>query len=247
MRPRADRAQPRWLGLGGRQRPRHSHRHPLRGRRFRRRSDHDPAACRRQVREHLGRQCLQGFRRAPRRRRFGGQCPVRMAGADHLARWRRALDEICPRRCGWPAGRHRACACQWQGWLKKGTRVTFLASSDTFKNVLEFDFEKLEHRYRELAFLNSGVHIQLRDKRHEEVMEHDLYYEGGIAAFVAYLDRNKAAAAARIRSPFPPSATASASMSRWNGTTAITKTSCASPTTSPSAMAARIWRPSAPR
>ena len=75
--------------------------------------------------------------------------------------------------------------------FKKGTRVTFKASTDTFKNVIEFDFEKLEHRYRELAFLNSGVRILLRDKRHEEIAEHDLYYEGGIAAFVKYLDRNK--------------------------------------------------------
>ncbi|OYX65802.1 MAG: DNA topoisomerase (ATP-hydrolyzing) subunit B [Sphingomonadales bacterium 32-64-17] len=75
--------------------------------------------------------------------------------------------------------------------FKKGTRVTFLASTDTFKNVTDFDFEKLEHRYRELAFLNSGVRIKLRDRRHEEVKEHDLYYEGGIAAFVKYLDRNK--------------------------------------------------------
>ncbi len=76
---------------------------------------------------------------------------------------------------------------------KKGTRVTFSASHDTFKNVLEFDFDKLEHRYRELAFLNSGVHILLRDKRHAEMKEHDLYYEGGIGAFVKYLDRNKIA------------------------------------------------------
>ena len=78
------------------------------------------------------------------------------------------------------------------GRARNGTRVTFMASSDTFKNVTEYDFEKLEHRYRELAFLNSGVRIKLRDLRHEEPLEHDLYYEGGIAAFVKYLDRNKA-------------------------------------------------------
>jgi DNA gyrase subunit B len=74
---------------------------------------------------------------------------------------------------------------------KKGTRVTFSASHDTFKNVLDFDFEKLEHRYRELAFLNSGVRVLLRDLRHAETKEHDLFYEGGIGAFVSYLDRNK--------------------------------------------------------
>ena len=79
------------------------------------------------------------------------------------------------------------------GKPKKGTRVTFMASTNTFKNVLEFDFDKLEHRYRELAFLNSGVRILLRDKRHSEIKEHDLFYEGGIGAFVKYLDRNKAA------------------------------------------------------
>ncbi len=80
-----------------------------------------------------------------------------------------------------------------EGKAKKGTRVTFMASTNTFKNVLEFDFDKLEHRYRELAFLNSGVRILLRDLRHSDVKEHDLYYEGGIGAFVKYLDRNKTA------------------------------------------------------
>ena len=81
---------------------------------------------------------------------------------------------------------------------KKGTRVTFLASTEktpgdggTFKNQIEYDFEKLEHRYRELAFLNSGVRLFLRDARHEDVKEVELYYEGGIAAFVKWLDRNK--------------------------------------------------------
>jgi DNA gyrase subunit B len=81
---------------------------------------------------------------------------------------------------------------------KKGTRVTFLASTEkvpgdggTFKNQTEYDFDKLEHRYRELAFLNSGVRLFLIDARHEEKKEVELFYEGGIAAFVKYLDRNK--------------------------------------------------------
>jgi DNA gyrase subunit B len=74
---------------------------------------------------------------------------------------------------------------------KKGTRVTFLPSPETFK-ITEFDFDKLEHRYRELAFLNSGVRLFLVDARHEDKKEVELFYEGGIAAFVKYLDRAKA-------------------------------------------------------
>ena len=73
---------------------------------------------------------------------------------------------------------------------KKGTRVTFLPSPDTFK-IVEFDFDKLEHRYRELAFLNSGVRLFLTDARHAEQKTVELFYEGGIAAFVKYLDRTK--------------------------------------------------------
>jgi DNA gyrase subunit B len=73
---------------------------------------------------------------------------------------------------------------------KTGTRVTFLPSPETFK-ITEFDFERLEHRYRELAFLNSGVRIFLVDARHADRIEHELYYEGGIGAFVRYLDRAK--------------------------------------------------------
>jgi DNA gyrase subunit B len=73
---------------------------------------------------------------------------------------------------------------------KKGTRVTFMPSAETFK-ITEFDFANLEHRYRELAFLNSGVRLFLIDARHAERKEIELYYEGGIAAFVKYLDRAK--------------------------------------------------------
>ena len=74
---------------------------------------------------------------------------------------------------------------------KKGTRVTFLPSPATFK-ITEFDFDKLEHRYRELAFLNSGVRLFLTDARHDEPKTVELFYEGGIAAFVKWLDRSKA-------------------------------------------------------
>ena len=73
---------------------------------------------------------------------------------------------------------------------RKGTKVTFLPSPDTFK-ITEFDFDKLEHRFRELAFLNSGVRLILTDARHEEEKVVELFYEGGIAAFVRYLDRTK--------------------------------------------------------
>jgi DNA gyrase subunit B len=75
---------------------------------------------------------------------------------------------------------------------RRGTRVTFMPSSDTFK-ITEFDFERLEHRFRELAFLNSGVRLVLVDARHEETKEVEMFYEGGIAAFVKYLDRAKTA------------------------------------------------------
>src|SRR5689334_2021533 len=75
---------------------------------------------------------------------------------------------------------------------KRGTRVTFMPSAETFKNI-EFDFERLEHRFRELAFLNSGVRLVLADARHAEPKEVEMFYEGGIAAFVKWLDRAKTA------------------------------------------------------
>jgi DNA gyrase subunit B len=100
-------------------------------------------------------------------------------GEEHYMRFRHGDAEAPLRKVG-PAGD------------RKGTRVTFLPSPETFK-IVEFDFEKLEHRFRELAFLNSGVRLILTDARHEEEKEVELYYEGGISAFVRYLDRTKAA------------------------------------------------------
>ncbi|WP_186417693.1 DNA topoisomerase (ATP-hydrolyzing) subunit B [Bosea sp. CS1GBMeth4] len=73
---------------------------------------------------------------------------------------------------------------------KRGTEVTFLPSQETF-TMVEFDYKTLEHRLRELAFLNSGVRIVLTDARHAEVVREELMYEGGVEAFVRYLDRAK--------------------------------------------------------
>jgi DNA gyrase subunit B len=75
---------------------------------------------------------------------------------------------------------------------KRGTEVTFLASPATFKNI-EYDFATLEHRLRELAFLNSGVNIVLSDKRHAVEEREEMHYSGGVEEFVKYLDRNKKA------------------------------------------------------
>ncbi|MEM6745771.1 MAG: DNA gyrase subunit B, partial [Pseudomonadota bacterium] len=71
-----------------------------------------------------------------------------------------------------------------------GTAVRFLASLETFSNR-DFVFKTLEHRLRELAFLNSGVRIKLRDERGGDVVEEEMHYEGGVEAFVRHLDRNR--------------------------------------------------------
>ena len=73
---------------------------------------------------------------------------------------------------------------------RTGTEVTFLPSPETFSKT-EFDFDTLEHRLRELAFLNSGVHLVLRDTRPGNPREVEFCYEGGIQEFVRYIDRSK--------------------------------------------------------
>jgi DNA gyrase subunit B len=98
-------------------------------------------------------------------------------GAEHWMRFRHGEAEAPLKQTGTADGR-------------RGTRVTFLPSPATFKTV-EFDFARLEHRFRELAFLNSGVRLELVDARHAEETRVELFYEGGIAAFVQYLDRSK--------------------------------------------------------
>ncbi len=73
---------------------------------------------------------------------------------------------------------------------RTGTQITFMPSTATF-TMTEFSFATLEHRLRELAFLNSGVRLVLNDARGVEPNAVELQYEGGIQAFVEYLDRGK--------------------------------------------------------
>jgi DNA gyrase subunit B len=73
-----------------------------------------------------------------------------------------------------------------------GSEITFLPSSKIF-TMTEFDLATLEHRLRELAFLNSGVRLRLIDERPVTAVSVDLHYEGGLVAFVAWLDRSKSA------------------------------------------------------
>ncbi|HMK68368.1 MAG TPA: DNA gyrase subunit B, partial [Stellaceae bacterium] len=73
---------------------------------------------------------------------------------------------------------------------RAGTEITFLPSTRTFSKT-EFDFATLEHRLRELAFLNSGVTLTLTDARGVEPKSVTMHYDGGLEAFVKYLDRSK--------------------------------------------------------
>src|SRR5580658_2568431 len=103
-------------------------------------------------------------------------------GLEHIVRFAHG-DTVAPLEIVGPAP-------VVDGKLKRGTEVTFTPSPETF-TMVEFDFPTIEHRLRELAFLNSGVHIILTDLRHAEPKREELCYEGGLEAFVRYLDRTK--------------------------------------------------------
>jgi DNA gyrase subunit B len=101
-------------------------------------------------------------------------------GKEHFVRFRNGVAEAPLKIFGDAAGR-------------RGTEVTFWPSLETFHNVTEFDYETLEHRLRELAFLNSGMRVVLQDFRHADKKNAEMRYEGGIAEFVRYIDRSKKA------------------------------------------------------
>jgi len=106
----------------------------------------------------------------------------------HLRIWRNGMEHAMTFRHG-NAQAPLAVVGPAEG--RRGTEVTFLPSTETFTQV-EFDYGTLEHRLRELAFLNSGVHIILTDNRHAEVRREDMVYQGGLEEYVRYLDRAKA-------------------------------------------------------
>ena len=102
---------------------------------------------------------------------------IRRDGGEYFMRFRHGVPEAPLARVGDSEGNN-------------GTEVTFLPSTGTFTRT-EFDFPRLEHRIRELAFLNAGIHFTLNDSRGVEPKAVKMHYEGGLAAFVNWLDRGK--------------------------------------------------------
>ena len=105
------------------------------------------------------------------------------AGREHFVRFRHGAAEA-PLKATGEAPKTES------GKPLTGTEVTFLASKETFSKT-EYDFATLEHRLRELAFLNSGVRLTLTDARKPTPTVVDMHYEGGLKAFVDWLDRSK--------------------------------------------------------
>jgi DNA gyrase subunit B len=105
------------------------------------------------------------------------------SGQEHYMRFAHG-EATAPLAIVGPAGKDA------RGNEQRGTEVTFFPSAATFK-IVEFEFDTLEHRIRELAFLNSGVRLTMVDARHADHKSVELFYEGGVTAFAQYLDRNK--------------------------------------------------------
>jgi len=133
-----------------------------------------------------------------------------------------------------------------------GTKITFRPDAEIFKQGTEFSFDTLSQRLRELAFLNAGVRIAIRDERSGK--EHDFRFEGGITSFVEHLSRARTPLharpyACRERKAFPAKRAASRYplKSRCNTTIPTTKMCFPSQTISTQWKAARIWSAFAPR
>mgnify|MGYP000053031389 FL=1 len=99
-------------------------------------------------------------------------------GAEHFIRFERGGVPVAPLRAVGPQGERR------------GTSVTFLPSREIFSRT-EFSAQTIEHRLRELAFLNPGIRIVFEDRRSDPPRHEVLHYEGGLAAYVRWIDRAK--------------------------------------------------------
>ena len=116
------------------------------------------------------------------------QLKIFRGGQAHEMRFERG-DAVISLHTTGPAPR-RVEGDNRDGEYLTGTQVTFKPSLETFSHV-DFDLKTLEHRLRELAFLNSGVHIHLKDLRSAEPFAEVLHYDGGVEAFVQHLDKAK--------------------------------------------------------
>jgi DNA gyrase subunit B len=114
------------------------------------------------------------------------QLKIWRSGQTHEMRFERG-DAVTPLAVTGPAPKKQTGAGEE---FHTGTSVTFFPSTDTFSSI-EFDRKTLEHRLRELAFLNSGVTVRFRDLRGAEPFEEIMHYEGGVEAFVRHLDKSK--------------------------------------------------------
>jgi DNA gyrase subunit B len=106
-------------------------------------------------------------------------------GKEHYMRFRMGVPDA-------PLALVGPAPIEANGKPRKGTEVTFLPS-DTIFTKTTFDYATLEHRLRELAFLNSGVKIIFTDNREREAKSMELHYDGGLEEFVRWLDRSKTA------------------------------------------------------
>jgi hypothetical protein len=121
---------------------------------------------------------------------------------------------------------------------RRGTTVAFMPDKEIFESI-EFSFDTLSQRLRELAFLNNGVRIDIEDQRGKG-RKHEFRYEGGIKEFVTHLERQQGGAASRSQSTSTPSARACSARSRCSTTTPTSRTSSRSRTTSTPPRAAPI-------
>ena len=118
----------------------------------------------------------------------GVSCVNALAETLHLEVWRKKATWEQDYERGIP----KAPLAQTGKSNKTGTKITF-RPDPTIMDVVEFNFDTLAQRLRQLAFLNKGLKITLTDERGEDIRSEEFFYSGGIAEFIKHLNRGKAA------------------------------------------------------